>query len=48
MFKKLKTSTVLGISDIEYILIKQASAEIQVVFRNFASRYLEIDKIPLK
>ena len=33
---------------IGYILIKQASAETQVAFRNFASRYLETDKILLK
>ena len=48
MLRKLKTSTALGISGIGYILIKQASAETQVAFRNFASRYLKTGKIPLK
>ena len=48
MLKKLKVSTALGISGIRYILIKQASAETQVAFRNFASRCLETGKILLK
>ena len=48
MLRKLKTSTALGISDIRYILIKQASAETQVAFRNFASRCLKTDRILLK
>src|SRR5438105_4784994 len=48
MLKKLKVSTALGISGIGYILIKQASAETQVAFRNFASRCLETGKILLK
>ena len=48
MLKKLKVSIALDILDIRYILIKQASVETQVAFRNFASRYLETDKIPLK
>ena len=35
-------------TSIRYILIKQASTETHVAFRNFASRYLKIGKILLK
>ena len=48
MLRKLKISIALGISGIRYILIKQASVETQVAFRNFASRCLETSKILLK
>ena len=48
MLRKLKISIALGISGIEYILIKQASGETQVAFRNFASSCLKIGRIPLK
>ena len=48
ILRKLKISIAPGVSGISYILIKQASVETQVAFRNFASRYLETDKIPLK
>ena len=48
MLRKLKISIAPDISGIGYILIKQASAETQVAFRNFASRYLETSKILLK
>ena len=48
MLQKLKIGIALGILGIRYILIKQASRETQVAFRNFASLYLKTSKISFK
>ena len=41
MLSKLKINTASGISDIRYILIKQANTRIQVAYWNFTSKYIE-------
>ena len=48
MLSKLKANTAPGISGISYTLIKQAGADSQEAFRNFASRCIESGEIPLK
>ena len=45
---KLKMNTASSISDIRYVLIKQANAETQVVFWNFVSECIEKGEILLK
>jgi hypothetical protein len=48
MLIKLNANTAPGISDIEYTMIKQAGAEAQEIFREFASICIKRGEILLK
>ena len=48
VLRELKTGTAPGISDISYILIKQAEKKMQEVFRSFADLCLKVGEILMK